>query len=339
MVDNPAQVQALLDDIKVDSAAQLRMLLDDPKIDNAAQLQRLLGDPKITDAAQLQDLVGRYQSGQQLETLLAAPEVASGADLIRLANVMDQAGVVGATTGGLPDAALARFAQANVLAELEATAALQNAGRVRGLDRWIRFAADKDPVDLARSVGELTEARRQAAANPGSVIDVGGDANAPRNPATGDPLQSFDMTVEDPAGNVVKSVEVTTVDNPVIGAPDLTPGVRHAADKVASRNAAGVPVPGEHEVSIRMRLDVGRQPVGGLTREIFPNGDVVLTRPDGAVVPNRRSPTGNIFNDVPINLRGVANEALLDHIVLVDPNTGNVVAAFDRTPAGWVRVR
>ena len=158
-VVNPAEIDALLRNPKVGDAAQLQDLLASPKLTDAAQLQRLLS-PKVVDGAELEQLLSRYQSGQQLADLLASPQVASGADLIRLANVMNEAGVANATTGGLATDALARFAQPAILPELEATAARQTAGRVKGLGDWIRFGAKKDPADLARSVGELREARR-----------------------------------------------------------------------------------------------------------------------------------------------------------------------------------
>jgi hypothetical protein len=101
-----------------------------------------------------------------------------------------------------------------VLAELEQVARLQRSGRITGLGDWIQFGAAKAAADLGRVVGELREARRLVVENPGAVVNVGGDARAPRDPANpANRLASFDLAVEKPAGTLQRSVEVTTVDD------------------------------------------------------------------------------------------------------------------------------
>jgi hypothetical protein len=334
-IANPQELADLLASPKIQDAAQVRDMLASAKIVDGRQLQRLVGSPKVADGAELQRLIARYQSGGQLEVLLAAPEVASGHDLIRLANVMDQAGVANATTGALANDALARFAQPHILGELEATAAMQNAGRIRGLDDWIRFSARKDPADLNRTVAELSVARRLANENPGAVINVAGDANAPLRPGTNERLPSFDITVEGPRGNVIRSIEVTTIDAPVSREPQITPGIRHASDKAAERIASGNPIPGDLEVNIRMQVDVGVTPQGGVMREVLPDGTVNLRRPDtGAIVR-----TSNIFDDFADHLATIQDNALLNRVTLVELRTGNVLAVYERHGPVWTRVR
>lgn len=355
-VNNAVQLDNLLTNAKVRDAAQLRGLVENPKVRDAAQLDGLLNNTKIADAAELENLLasakvvdgseldqvlGRYQSGRQVQQLLAEPTVASAGDLIRLADVMDQAGLPNATTGGLPDEALARYARPDALAELEATAQLQTAGRIRGLDQWITFHRNKNLVQLTEVLGELREAQRLTRENPGSVIDVAGEVNAPPRPGRpGEQTRSFDIEIRDSSGNVVRSVEVTTIANPVDDVAQITPGVRHATDKAAERIAEGLPIPGRLDATIQMRVNVGRHPVPrnpSVLIEVLPDGTVNQLRADtGAVIPGR---TTNIFDDFTGNLGTIGNNQLLDRVTLVDPATGTVLGQWERVGGTWVRVR
>jgi hypothetical protein len=215
---------------------------------------------------------------------------------------------------------------------------LEANGRLKGLNDWITFAAGKAPPDLARTVGELPEAQRLAAANPTSIINIGGDQRAPVR-ADGTAMRSFDITIENPAGAVSRSVEVTTVDAPVAQMGDVTGGVQHAIDKVVSRAADGAPIPGAHDVTIRITLDVGRRPIaGGRVREISGTGEVRIIDADGAFRARRGNPS-NLFDDIGGNLGRIGNNANLDRVTIVSAADGTVHAVFDRTAAGWTRVQ
>lgn len=180
---------------------------------------------------------------------------------------------------------------------------LEANGRLHGLDDWIAFANGKGVDDLRRTIGELPEAARMAAENPGSIINIGGDRRAPRRAADGAAMRSFDMTMESPGGTVNRSVEVTTVEARVNEVSDLTPGVRHAADKVEERlrppDPRDVnPIPGEHDATIRMTLDVGDSRLGGgRTRRIAPDGEIRIIDGDGVFRTRPGNPT-NLFDDI-----------------------------------------
>jgi hypothetical protein len=221
---------------------------------------------------------------------------------------------------------------------------LEANGRVRGLSDWIVFADGKGPADLRRTLGELPEAARMAAENPGSIINIGGDQRAPRR--AGDPtapMPSFDMTVESPTGTVSRSVEVTTVDAPVNQIGDVTTGVRHAANKVQGRAAPPDPrdvnpIPGEHDATIRMTLDVGdAQLAGGRIRRIAPDGDLRIIDGDGVFRTRPGNPT-NLYDDIGRNLGAIGNNGNLSRVTLVDQNTGAVLARYQRTGTTWARV-
>jgi hypothetical protein len=225
---------------------------------------------------------------------------------------------------------------------VEGALQLEAAGRLRGFADWVAFTAGKGPADLQRAAGELAEARRLADANPASVVNIGGDQRAPRRVSDGSAHQSFDITVETPAGGVTRSVEVTTVDAPVAQPGDVTTGVRHAIDKVESRARPrdprdAAPIPGAHDATIRMRLDVGDRALrGGRVRQIFADGTVRIIDADG-VFRTRPGNPSNLFDDIAANLPTIANNGNLDRVTLVDMNTGAVLATYERSGTTWTR--
>jgi hypothetical protein len=217
--------------------------------------------------------------------------------------------------------------------------------RVQGIDDWVDFTAGKSGTDLDRAVGELTEARRLLNEYPGQIINIGGDGRSP--PRVSNPneqMRSFDITVEDPSGTVNRSVEVTTVDNPVSQHGDVTNGIRHAADKAADRanppNPVDTnPIPGQHDVTIRMDLDVGTTRIGGgRQREILPDGTVRIIDADGQFRPRRGNPS-NIFDSIGENLPNIGNIDQLDRVTLTDKSTGTVLAEYVKNGVTWTRVR
>jgi hypothetical protein len=296
-----------------------------------AAVRQLFGSPKLADVAQLDRLLGSYQSVERLTRLLEAHEVHDGAQLEQLADVLHQSKLPNATTGALSEEQLTRLTNRAVLGQLERTAALEGAGRLKGLGDWLQFNAEKSLHELTVATRELREAQRLAADNPAAIVQIGREAHAPIRPGTTEAMAEFDIALEIPGGTVQRTIEVTSVQNRVEHQSDLTNAVRHAADKVAGRAGEGVPIPGAHDVIIEMELAVGRRATNAGTVEILPNGAKHLTTGDGRIIQ-----FGNIFDDFATNLPRIQDNALLDQITLVD-RTGHPLATYDRAAAVWTR--
>jgi len=124
-------------------------------------------------------------------------------------------------------------------------------GNIRGLKDWVDFAGRKtDTADWRRGLGELREAQRASKVDPSVVIDVGTDAHAPirtgRYSPQGTPEKaaSFDLTVHDASGVVLRSVEVTSINKPVTTTGHIAEGIGHATTKIVKRNTTPVDAPG-----------------------------------------------------------------------------------------------
>jgi hypothetical protein len=321
------------DNAKIKNVASLEKLLDDAKIADRGELLALLNDAKIADTEQLVRLMERYQSGAQLRELLALPAFADGAALEHLADVLARAGWPEATRAGeLATAKLAQLADPAILAEIEATLAAQEAGQIAGMRDWLLFNDRKAPAELAEAAAELRDARQLANDNPGHVVRVGREQNAPLRPGTTDErLPEFDLAVETPGGAVTAVVEVTSVDGRVSQVSDLSNGVRHAADKVAERLGTPNPVQGSPQALIHMVLDVGRKQLRGTIREILPDGTVNILRNDGTLVKS-----SNLFDDLAGNLAVLKNNTLLDRVTLVDQTGRRIV--YVRRGSTWTRL-
>ena len=265
------------------------------------------------------------------------PTRARGADdaqLERISTALREAGLDARLLARLGDDTVARLAHPSVLSEIEQVARLQRSGRITGLDDWIEFGAAKDAADLGRVAGELREARRLVAENPGAMVNIGGDARAPRDSTNEDRrLASFDLAVEKPIGTVQRSIEVTTLAQPVDNAAKLTPGVRHAADKVVSRLAEGQPIPGLHDATIRITLAHHTSQGRKGTVSIDAVGNRVLHTPNGNQIPQ-----GNIFDQLVAALSTIANHQHLDRVTLVDAISGRMLAQYERTGTVWSRI-
>jgi hypothetical protein len=224
----------------------------------------------------------------------------------------------------------------NTLTELEKILPLVKSGKITGLEDWLAFSGKKSGADAARTAGELREATRQSAANPSARINIGGDATAPANPTIpSETLQSFDMTV-DQQGKTLSSVEVSSVGAPVKSGNDMRAGVRHAAEKVASRDAAGTPIPGKREATIQITLAKVWKRKGTERIEISSNGDRVLVT---AGMPPERVSMVNIFDEFADKIGNGPNSALLDRVHVVDATSGQLLAQYECTGGTWKRVR
>jgi hypothetical protein len=166
------------------------------------------------------------------------------------------------------------------------------------------------------------------------VVNVGGDARAPRNPASPDDrLASFDLTVEKPAGTLQRSVEVTTVLDPISAPAELTAAVRHATDKVMRRQVAGYPVPGYVDVTIRIQIHPSKR-TGSGRLFIDSSGHIELETANG-----RHIPKGNLFDDVAPHLSSIPSHQHLDRIALVDAASGRLLAEYQRAGNLWTRIK
>jgi hypothetical protein len=260
----------------------------------------------------------------------------SAADAGRLAKVLDAVGISAKKVSGWgADAFTKLAANPGTLAELEAALPLVKAGRIVGLEDWLKFSAKKTGVDAQRTAAELREARRLAKTYPSNKVNVGGDARAPRNP-DGSPAASFDLSVDNAAGAALRSFEMTTVDDVVTSGGQLSQGLRHAVEKAAKRQAIGKPIPGALEAITQIRL--GKTVSAGKAGiiEIAENGDLTLIT---KAVPPRHIPKGNIFEEFAQNAGKIKDNQLIDAVTIVDQDTGAIIARLERTGAVWARTK
>ena len=255
----------------------------------------------------------------------------------RLVNVLREAGVsaeIATTWGSKTFANLA--SNASTLAELEKILPLGKSGKITGLQDWLRFNGTKGAEDVARTRGELREAARLSADNPSATVDLGGDEKAPKKPGNpGEKLPSFDLGVNQ-GGSTQRSVEVGSIERPVTSGTNMIGGVTHAADKVAERNAAGIPVPGKHDATIQVSLAARVDQKASGAIEISPNGDRVrVTRRQ----PPDRLAMSNIFDEFTDKIPLGDHRGVLDRVNVVDATSGALLAQYDKDGGVWKRVR
>lgn len=262
--------------------------------------------------------------------------VASGVEPVsanRLARILHTAGIGARKVASWGDKAFTNLASnPRTLIELEATISLARSGRIVGIEDWLKFGAGKTGDDAANVAAELREARRLAREHPKHKINVGGDARAPRS--NGDPQASFDLSIDDAAGKTTRSLEMTSVDDPVENASHLSSAISHAADKVSRRKAAGKPIPGKIEsiVEIDLAQTVRKGSSGEL--HISRSGDIVQVTP---TIPPKLLPKGNIFAEFAKNASKIKNHQLVDVVTVVDRKTGAVLGRIERDGAAWKR--
>ena len=142
--------------------------------------------------------------------------------------------------------------------------------RIQGVADWAQFEAIMHGgPQWNRSLGELRDALETVAREPAVTVRIGGDAQPVYRAGTSDKANTIDNAVLDASGNVIRSVEVTTVDNPVFGAGDLRRQMGQVGYKVDRRTIeavthtpGGTPgaierVPGEIEGVIRLEFAYG----------------------------------------------------------------------------------
>lgn len=250
----------------------------------------------------------------------------SAADSQRLATALATAKVPSTISTGLGRDFLARFADSAAVTELENVVKLQQAGRLKGIQDWVMFSASKTSAHLANLVLELREAQRQVASTPKSVVHIGNDQRAPLR-TSGESMRSFDQTVETRSGIVEKSVEVTSIAQPLEANADLATSVKHGIGKVRSRVTDKTPIPGEHHLTVYAELSKPKTTKKG-TRIIDADGNRILRTKNGLQIEE-----GNLFANMAAHISSVPDNELLHQITLVDRHTGRVIVEFRFDPA------
>lgn len=250
----------------------------------------------------------------------------SQANSERLVTALAMANISPSLAMNLGRGFLSQICDSTTLAELEHVVQQQRAGKIQGLEDWLAFGAKKTDADLSNVVVELREAQRQSLNHTTRIVRVGGDAHAPRR-VDGSRMQSFDQTVETPRGSVEKSVEITTIAEPLRNSADLAAAVHHGTDKVKSRIADRAPIAGDRHLSIYAELAKPRMAKGG-TQTIESDGKRLLRTKHGRAVDQ-----GNLFEQMAKHLDADRDSHLLDEITLIDRQTGVVIVTFRRAPS------
>jgi hypothetical protein len=264
-----------------------------------------------------------------------------GLDGAQIEHVLQQLGEPLATKMSVGDAS---FTGSELVKVADSVSRLRMLSNVRGVEDWLAFEETQGPLHLRNAVAELRSAERRATENPAQMFEIGGDKHAPiregtinaRNPG-GDPMQSFDMAARE-GGSIVKSIEVTSAKRPIKRLTELTDGVRHATDKVASRIDENAPIPGnELELEIRIEMFKGQEQIGTGTVTYDGAGNYTYKVNDGTITPptfGRNPNPGNIFVDFAKALPTIGGSEKLDVVTLAD-GAGNVVATFRREGNAW----
>ncbi len=210
------------------------------------------------------------------------------------------------------------------------TLALEGPGLIVGFDDWVYFTIsrmNKQGADLLNSIGELREAQRVAQTlGAGQRVRIGGDARVPVG------TKSFDMAVEDAAGNTLRNIEVRTLAGSG-AAPatlntfrDLTAGINHGIDKITSgtQGAAEVTI----RVTVRASTSLGR----GRRRLMNPDGTYRIVEADG-----RTSPPGSVLQDTINNLPRIPRSGELSQVHVVNMD-GSLVGSIRNSGGTWTVV-
>ena len=255
-------------------------------------------------------------------------------EAMKFSDVLTKTGLKSIELNLLDDAVLAKFNNPDVIRELELATSLKT-GKIKGLDNWIRFNVSKATSELADAVVELREARRLANENPGSVVRVAKETDAPFRPGSkAERMPEFDIAVESASGTIERSVEVKSVNGKVTKATDLSDGIRHAAsEKAGPRAQAKLPIGGELEATIEIELAVGTRKNGKDTVEISPGGTVTRRTPTGKEISE-----GNIFDKFTAQIPKIKDSNLLNRATIVD-RTGKVLAVYENSASGWKRIK
>ncbi|MBK9031022.1 MAG: hypothetical protein IPL61_06750 [Myxococcales bacterium] len=167
------------------------------------------------------------------------------------------------------------------------------------------------------------------------MAHIGGDARAPMRSGTGERMRSFDMTMETSSGNIVQSIEQTSVGG-VRRAHDLGEGVRHAVGKARTRLADGAPIEGIRQVTIEGTVPSMRSSGVGPTGVDKVTGERWIATTQ---LPPVRKYHGNLYDEVATYLAEQPDATLLDVVTLVDRTSGAVLCRWIRNGPTWRTIR
>jgi hypothetical protein len=295
---------------------------------DASPGQSTSASPKSATPIGSTHTTAEFQLRGRLATLGADPSATD-----ELLDIFLRARVPAATLLKVTDDALRTIITKDVLSELRATLALQEAGRIKGLDDWLAHSASALHDHTSAHLAELRDARRLAAEEPTSMIVIGRDASAPLDATTGAKLQSFDTEVRSSSGDVVRSAEVKS-EGLVMNPTQVHPGITHAIQKANSRIAAGMPVDGALEATVPMKLRVtGPAKKSGTVIHDALGNRVRHTR-DG-----RQIAEGNFYDTLREQLPDIPGIEKLSRVTLVDLDTGAILAQYEKVGGAWTRTR
>jgi hypothetical protein len=210
-----------------------------------------------------------------------------------------------------------------------------DSGSVKGLDEWLGSTKNKSVTNREGMLSELKIAQRELNDNPGSVVRLDNDVNAPKR-ANGEDMQTMDITIETPEGS--RHIEVFTSEKPVTTATtSIMEGFTHGAQKVNSRIADGSPVEGSREAISSVTLDLSPKTKKGNTTQLSEDGTVRTTGPQGNEVNSY-----NLFESVADKLndpKSTPDRESLDAFHIMDNITGEILASYSRNGDVWSRVK
>jgi hypothetical protein len=217
--------------------------------------------------------------------------------------------------------------------------ALENSGKIADFDDWITFLlkGNKSKEQIIDILTELQEAKRLAGTLKNKeFVRVGGDSHEIFD-QRGNKLPSFDLTVENEAGEVLRNVDVRSIKDPIELFGDLTQGVKHAIDKRLTGKTGTV------EATIQIEIAETRNPGAG--KRWYYNqqtGDYTIVEKDGSI----RVPPKNIFQDVAENLVNIERDNfhrinenhhlnLIDRVNIIDKD-GLLIVNIEKENGVWV---
>ena len=217
---------------------------------------------------------------------------------------------------------------------------LEKQGKIKNFDDWASFFSEgnRTGTNVQDLLTELQEARRVSGnVKDGEVVNIGGDARATTR-QSGEQEKSFDITVENSqTGEVVRNIEVKSVEKSVSRAEDLTNGITHAIEK--RKSATG----GKVEATIQ--IDLASETKRGKKRRVIDESgnysDIEKERNGNENSYN----TGNIFQDVKEKLPTIEtgnqhkigdnpNVSLIDRVSITRKD-GSLLATYVKENGKW----
>ena len=218
---------------------------------------------------------------------------------------------------------------------------LEKQGKVRGVNDWVSFLnkGNRDNTNIGNLVAELSETKRLSTEiRDGQVINVGGDAQVvPKQDGSTPP--SYDITVENQSGEVLRNIDVTTVNNVVIEEDNLKTGIKHAVEKADAAQGGTI----ESTVRVDLPEEGYVKSLGGGRQKNFGRGGrYTITEPEPIGTARRIGADTfegeeDLIEDIRVYLADnkITDSDALDRLNLVD-KSGSPLATFEKVNGSWV---